>query len=244
VFTQTDPLQATVGQAYPSTYIYANNNPNMFVDPSGMRGQFAGSSLATNAIASQFFGLQTFDLPFCIAGVIGHCPKEKMIKLPGGCKMASSWKTKSAPDCGKHLDKFYEKEAKGYLKYFKGDKAQFVSQGLGYYDMFESARKCYQTSGAASCAGLLTTLAGKYSGGSLVSLSPTVSFLMNFNVDLAVGSVTGASENVGAGMSGLLDQELRIADNASLLISRQGSVRIRNALGTASKSLIDCNDGF
>jgi hypothetical protein len=37
-FTQTDPLQAAVGQAYPSTYIYANNNPNMYVDPSGKRG--------------------------------------------------------------------------------------------------------------------------------------------------------------------------------------------------------------
>jgi hypothetical protein len=36
-FTQTDPLQATVGQAYPSTYTYANNNPNLYTDPSGLR---------------------------------------------------------------------------------------------------------------------------------------------------------------------------------------------------------------
>jgi RHS repeat-associated protein len=36
-FTQTDPLQPTVGQGYPSTYIYANNNPNVYIDPSGMR---------------------------------------------------------------------------------------------------------------------------------------------------------------------------------------------------------------
>jgi hypothetical protein len=37
-FTQTDPLQADVGQPYPSTYVYANNNPNVYTDPSGMRG--------------------------------------------------------------------------------------------------------------------------------------------------------------------------------------------------------------
>jgi hypothetical protein len=43
-FTQTDPLQPTVGQAYPSTYIYANNNPNVFTDPSGLRGGMPGAS--------------------------------------------------------------------------------------------------------------------------------------------------------------------------------------------------------
>jgi hypothetical protein len=37
-FTQTDPLQADVGSAYPSAYVYGNNNPNMYVDPSGKRG--------------------------------------------------------------------------------------------------------------------------------------------------------------------------------------------------------------
>lgn len=36
-FTQTDPLQADVGSPYPSAYVYGNNNPNMYVDPSGLR---------------------------------------------------------------------------------------------------------------------------------------------------------------------------------------------------------------
>jgi hypothetical protein len=54
-FTQTDPLQPTVGQAYPSTYIYANNNPNMYVDPSGLRatgGAPSSLALTSNPIAS------------------------------------------------------------------------------------------------------------------------------------------------------------------------------------------------
>jgi hypothetical protein len=37
-FTQTDPLQADVGSPYPSSYVYGNNNPNIYTDPSGMRG--------------------------------------------------------------------------------------------------------------------------------------------------------------------------------------------------------------
>lgn len=37
MFTQTDPLQATVGQPYPSSYVYGNNNPLRFTDPNGLR---------------------------------------------------------------------------------------------------------------------------------------------------------------------------------------------------------------
>ena len=37
-FTQTDPIQASVGQAYPSAYVYGNNNPLLFSDPTGLRG--------------------------------------------------------------------------------------------------------------------------------------------------------------------------------------------------------------
>ena len=38
VFTQTDPLEADIGSPYPSTYVYGNNNPTVYVDPSGLRG--------------------------------------------------------------------------------------------------------------------------------------------------------------------------------------------------------------
>jgi RHS repeat-associated protein len=41
IFTQTDPLQADVGNAYPSPYVYANDNPMMYVDPSGLRAKRA-----------------------------------------------------------------------------------------------------------------------------------------------------------------------------------------------------------
>jgi Protein of unknown function (DUF2599) len=37
MITQTDPLQPTVGQPYPSSYVYGNNNPMAFTDPTGSR---------------------------------------------------------------------------------------------------------------------------------------------------------------------------------------------------------------
>ena len=40
-FTQTDPLSAAVGQPYPSAYVYGNNKPLVYVDPSGLRGELA-----------------------------------------------------------------------------------------------------------------------------------------------------------------------------------------------------------
>lgn len=36
-FTQTDPLQPSVGSPYPSACVYGNNNPLVFVDPSGLQ---------------------------------------------------------------------------------------------------------------------------------------------------------------------------------------------------------------
>jgi hypothetical protein len=44
VFTQTDPLEADVGSAYPSAYVYGNNNPTMYVDPSGKRGMIVDTA--------------------------------------------------------------------------------------------------------------------------------------------------------------------------------------------------------
>ena len=40
-FTQTDPLSADVGSPYPSAYVYGNNSPLVYIDPSGLRGQKA-----------------------------------------------------------------------------------------------------------------------------------------------------------------------------------------------------------
>ena len=80
-FTQTDPLQPTVGQAYPSAYVYGNNNPNMYVDPSGLRGirsemvRFAGLvSRPTDPFLGgsnpvRYFGIDCADIISCkVAG--------------------------------------------------------------------------------------------------------------------------------------------------------------------------------
>jgi RHS repeat-associated protein len=48
-FTQTDPLQPIVDVAFPSAYVYANNNPLMFTDPSGLRS-IDGIGLGKNPI--------------------------------------------------------------------------------------------------------------------------------------------------------------------------------------------------
>jgi hypothetical protein len=45
MFTQTDPLEASVGQPYPSSYVYGNNNPLVYVDPSGLQ-----SNLGQNVV--------------------------------------------------------------------------------------------------------------------------------------------------------------------------------------------------
>ena len=41
VFTQTDPLQADVGSPYPSSYVYGNNNPLVYTDPTGLRAIYS-----------------------------------------------------------------------------------------------------------------------------------------------------------------------------------------------------------
>jgi hypothetical protein len=46
VFTQTDPLAADVGSPYPSAYVYGNNNPIVFTDPSGFRAVGPPNGLA------------------------------------------------------------------------------------------------------------------------------------------------------------------------------------------------------
>ena len=47
-FTQTDPLKADEGSPYPSAYVYGNNKPAYFSDPSGLRaGLEATASFAT-----------------------------------------------------------------------------------------------------------------------------------------------------------------------------------------------------
>ena len=75
-FTQTDPLEAAVGSPYPSAYVYGNNNPLMYTDPSGMRGRptyqraldLIGSEMPANSVWAQKYGIDSCHWPagyFC-----------------------------------------------------------------------------------------------------------------------------------------------------------------------------------
>jgi RHS repeat-associated protein len=68
IFTQSDPLQADIGAAYPSAYVYGHNNPAMYVDPSGLRGQAAcGNPGVVGSL--NLFADSVFDaLPFVSVG--------------------------------------------------------------------------------------------------------------------------------------------------------------------------------
>jgi hypothetical protein len=121
-FTQTDPLQPTVGQAYPSSYVYANNNPNMYVDPSGLRAvDLAVSGLTSrNPIVAVEFGLSASLLQsgLRIPGVnwcVGSCTRsslEKNVGDPTTLKYIDALKKESASRLGVpgliKIDKMYQ----------------------------------------------------------------------------------------------------------------------------------------
>lgn len=88
LFTQTDPLEATVGLPYPSSYVYGQNNPLVFTDQSGMRSIEGASS--SNPVSD----LEPTELAFA-AGAKGSlaavpaCTGFRLITVGGifGCKM-------------------------------------------------------------------------------------------------------------------------------------------------------------
>ena len=51
-FTQTDPAPLGAGFAYESSYVYGNDNPLVYTDPSGLRGGLPGCPYSANSIAS------------------------------------------------------------------------------------------------------------------------------------------------------------------------------------------------
>jgi hypothetical protein len=108
-FTQTDPLQADVAQAYPSAYVYGNNNPNMYTDPSGMRGQAGGLPSQCFGMDSRQIALDSIqagsNLPGSVANgfiSIGNwvnpfndIPKVPKVRIDGACDVVSDLATGS-----------------------------------------------------------------------------------------------------------------------------------------------------
>jgi RHS repeat-associated protein len=56
-FTQTDPMPYGAGNSFEGAYVYGLNNPVMYTDPSGLRGQLAGCALKNNPIQSRAPGM-------------------------------------------------------------------------------------------------------------------------------------------------------------------------------------------
>jgi hypothetical protein len=68
LFTQTDPLQPTVGSAYPSAYVYGNNNPVRFVDPTGLRSTGAAMSSPSPKQIPDSCVFSTYNWSYCLHG--------------------------------------------------------------------------------------------------------------------------------------------------------------------------------
>jgi hypothetical protein len=105
-FTQTDPMPMGAGSSYESTYVYGRNNPNVYVDPSGLRGVVGGLSaenqirdmlpgryldLSTEAVdrkrclPKQLGCMNNGDLPTVLAGDLGVASRARSwaLSMPG-----------------------------------------------------------------------------------------------------------------------------------------------------------------
>jgi RHS repeat-associated protein len=263
-FTQTDPLDRVSGDLWLSPYGYAAGNPASYSDPAGLREQKPGQNPivfreTVNGVTS---GRSADGKFFSIS--------PNTISAPGSgkCKIVDGWKTKSRSECEKKAKKAIAASAKRAAKPFekssKADKAfqkefaaggkpidevKAVNDALAYFDMFDNARACYATlssNDASKCTSLLTGLAAKASGGSLISLSPTVGFLIGFNVETTGSAVQGSLTNMISALSPEKydsGRTVQMADGKTqLLFSYAGSLRI--AQGARSKLIVDCGDGF
>ena len=85
-FTQTDPLEVSRGVAYPSAYVYANNNPLVFVDPSGLRADAPVPESFSGSFGSRpgwgKFAVRAF-ISTAKAGCFGHIDDDNCHKGDG-----------------------------------------------------------------------------------------------------------------------------------------------------------------
>ncbi len=86
LFTQTDPLEVSRGVAYPSAYIYGNNNPMVFTDPSGLRADAPVPESFSGSFGSRpgwgKFAVRAF-ISTAKAGCFGHVDDDNCHKGDG-----------------------------------------------------------------------------------------------------------------------------------------------------------------
>jgi hypothetical protein len=220
-FTQTDPLNADVTSPYPSAYVYGNNNPTVFSDPSGERGAVLGSR---NPI-----------VPEVLAGTVTKC---KVCKIRGYSKSEFDSKFKS------WLTSADGKSALAASSSSVLSSSQSVTVALGGkawtgYQALDAAVQCFGNGHDDDCLNGVVNASSIFSS-SPIGLAPAIGFMINFNVGV-VTSTLGSLRNIDAALN-----EARVLKSfpggSQLFSSEKGSLWVTTKVGGVGKFLRDCGD--
>lgn len=229
LFTQTDPLEADIGTPYPSSYSYGNNNPVVFTDPSGMRGQVAGSR---NPVAQPEVPVEVLGSTTC-----------KMCKIKSGLSRSkfrndftSWWKSDKSKDAKQLL----AESGSGGLSKSEAFVGSLGDKAWEGYLALDNALNCFGKNDDQSCFNLVESAAASLSR-SPIGMAPAVGFLIDFNVG-TVKSALGSLDVAGAAMTDAGTRTYDLPTGEKLKRTTSGSVFYVSRLGGKGRFLRNCGD--